>query len=147
MNKALIIFLSLVVITVAGIGSVTANVSEQDGQDGVNATNNTVLSPSANATVSNSGNSANVNTNTIIVKSTNVNRQIQVQSSTPRTVVVYVNQTVPVANATPAAAAGEVSNATNATNVPMEETGVNFTPLLIGLAGLAGGFFASKLRS
>ena len=145
MNKALIIFLSLMVISVAGIGSVAA-LEQRD--PGVNATNNTVLSPSANATVNNSGNSQNVNTNTIIVKSTNVNRQIQV-SSTPKTIVVYV-KTVPVTtNATPAATSevSNPSNATNSTNVPMESTGVNFIPLVVGLAGLAGGYLTSRLRS
>ncbi|HML04823.1 MAG TPA: hypothetical protein VK426_03515, partial [Methanobacterium sp.] len=144
-----IMFLSLVVISVAGIGSVAALEQSPD----VNATNNTVLSPSANATVNNSGNSQNVNTNTIIVKSTNVNRQIQVQKASPRTIVVYV-KTVPVAAATtPSAAGGEVANASNSTNagngtnVPMQTTGVNFIPLAVGLAGLAGGYLASRFRS
>jgi len=145
MKKAFIMVLSLVMITIAGMGFVAA--------DADNNTNNTVnasvpiLSPSATGgSVNNSGNSHNVNTNTIIVKSTNLNRQIQVHSATPKTIVVYV-KAVPVTNATPTAAAGEESNATNGTNVPMQKTGVDFAPLLIGMAGLAGGYFASRFRS
>jgi hypothetical protein len=138
MKKAFIIFLSLVVMASVGVGSATV----QDGNDSTNVTNNSVLSPTANAVVNNSGNSQNVNTNTIIVKSTNVNRQIQVQA-TPKTIVVYV-KAVPVTNSSNAAAGGETAEAGNATNVPMEDTGFNFVPLLVGIGGLAGGYLASR---
>jgi hypothetical protein len=145
MNKILILFLSLVIVASA-LGTAAADEDNNTvANDTINA-NVSALNPTANAIVANSGNSENTNINTIIVKSTNLNRQVQVQrtrSGVREIIVYYVPKTINVKAAT--VPEGAETNATGS-SVPMESTGLSPTSGIIGVLGVLGGLLASRLK-
>jgi len=146
MNKILILFLSLVIVASA-LGTAAAQDDDNNtfANDTINA-NISALNPTANAIVANSGNSENTNINTIIVKSTNVNRQVQVQrtrSGVREIIVYYVPKTITVKAAT--VPEGAETNSTGS-SVPMESTGLSPTTGIIGVLGVLGGLLASRLK-
>jgi hypothetical protein len=169
MKKIILIFLSLIVLASAGIGTTVAandtnNTTDAIANDTANdpAVNNTVANntaalaaPTANAIVADSGNSVNVNRNTVIVKSTNVNTQIQSQRAlrqgTNAVVVYYVPMKIVVI---PMATSGTMttgnglgtSSNNNGTSVPLQTTGLNPISGIVGILGVVGGLLVSRLK-
>jgi|GEM_PF-2860180 len=168
MKKIMLIFLLTIVLASAGIGTITAQNETNTTNDTANdpvvnntIANNTVnanvsiLDPQANAIVADSGNSVNVNKNTVIVKSTNVNTQIQSQRALRQGINAAVVYYVPVQIvAIPMATSGTMttgnglgtSSNNNGTSVPLQTTGLNPISGIVGILGVAGGLLASRLK-